>query len=145
MKNLIIFLNISVSSNNPVFHPFLHLWWGVKGGVSECFLRVQSYSFGNWGLHAKFQNPSTAPSGKFWVGFFLFLLLPRENKVNSQVYPGMGVGQQKKRQYWPLQSACNAQKQNTPFAWNNAECNFNLSETSSCTIMSKAGNCWHFT
>ena len=57
---------------------------------------IQSYSFGNWGLHAKFQNPSTAPSGSIWVRslflfLFLLLLLPRENKVNSQVWPGMGV------------------------------------------------------
>ena len=53
---------------------------------------MQSYSFGNWGPHAKFQTPSTAPSGRIWVGFLLFLL-PCESKFNSQVWPWMGVWQ----------------------------------------------------
>jgi hypothetical protein len=34
---------------------------GVKGGI-RIFLRFQSYSFGNSGPHAKFQNRSLAPS-----------------------------------------------------------------------------------
>jgi hypothetical protein len=53
---------------------------------------VVSDFFGNLGPHAKFQNPSTAPSGRIWVVFLLFFLfLPRENKVNSQVWDGIGV------------------------------------------------------
>jgi hypothetical protein len=35
---------------------------GGKEGVSEFYLRFQSYSFGNSGPHAKFQNRSLAPS-----------------------------------------------------------------------------------
>ena len=35
---------------------------GGEGGVSEFYLRFQSYSFGNSGPHAKFQNRSLAPS-----------------------------------------------------------------------------------
>jgi hypothetical protein len=35
---------------------------GGKGGVSAFYLRFQSYSFGNSGPHAKFQNRSLAPS-----------------------------------------------------------------------------------
>jgi hypothetical protein len=35
---------------------------GGEGGVSEFYLRFQSYSFGNLGPHAKFQNRSLAPS-----------------------------------------------------------------------------------
>ena len=31
---------------------------GGEGGVSEFFLRLQSYSFGYLGAHAKFQNRS---------------------------------------------------------------------------------------
>ena len=34
------------------------------GGGSEIYLRVQSYSFGNWGPYAKLKNPSTTPSGR---------------------------------------------------------------------------------
>ena len=40
---------------------------GGEGGVSEYFLRFQSYSFGNSGPHAKFQNRSLAPSRLFGV------------------------------------------------------------------------------
>jgi hypothetical protein len=40
---------------------------GVEGGVSELVLRFQSYSFGNSGPHAKFQNRSLPPSGLFLV------------------------------------------------------------------------------
>ena len=40
---------------------------GGEGGVSDFFLRFQSYSFGNSGPHAKFQNRSLAPSGLFLV------------------------------------------------------------------------------
>jgi hypothetical protein len=35
---------------------------GGERGVSELYLRFQSYSFGNSGPHAKFQNRSLAPS-----------------------------------------------------------------------------------
>jgi hypothetical protein len=35
---------------------------GGEGGVSEFYLGFQSYSFGNSGPHAKFQNRSLAPS-----------------------------------------------------------------------------------
>ena len=52
-------------------------------GLSELLLRVQSYSFCNWGPHAKFQNPSTAPSGRIWVR--VLVVLPHESKVNSQI------------------------------------------------------------
>ena len=38
---------------------------GGEGGVSEIFLRVQSYSFGYFGPHAKFQNRSLSHSGLF--------------------------------------------------------------------------------
>ena len=41
---------------------------GCEGGVSELFLRVQSYSFGHLVPHAKFQNHSLPPSGRFMVG-----------------------------------------------------------------------------
>ena len=40
---------------------------GGEGGVSEFFLRFQSYSFGNSGPHAKIQNRSLPPSGLFLV------------------------------------------------------------------------------
>jgi hypothetical protein len=40
---------------------------GVEGGVLEICLRFQSYSFGNSGPHAKFQNRSLPPSGLFLV------------------------------------------------------------------------------
>ena len=57
---------------------------GVEGGYPNLF-KGQSYS------NAKFQNPGTAPFlGEFGWGF-LFFLSPRENKVNYQVWPGMGV------------------------------------------------------
>jgi hypothetical protein len=36
---------------------------GGEGGVSEFCLMFQSYSFGNSGPHAKFQNRSLPPSG----------------------------------------------------------------------------------
>ena len=42
---------------------------GGEGGVSEYFLRFQSYSFGNSGPHAKFQNRSLPPSGLFLVSW----------------------------------------------------------------------------
>ena len=35
---------------------------GGKGGVADLLLWVQSYSLGNLGPHAKFQNPRTIPS-----------------------------------------------------------------------------------
>ena len=38
---------------------------GGEVGVSEIFLRFQSYYFGNSGPHAKFQNRSLAPSGLY--------------------------------------------------------------------------------
>ena len=38
---------------------------GGEGGVSDFFLMFQSYSFGNSGPHAKFQNRSLSPSGLF--------------------------------------------------------------------------------
>jgi hypothetical protein len=38
---------------------------GGEGGVSECVLRFQSYSFGSSGQHAKFQNRSLPPSGLY--------------------------------------------------------------------------------
>ena len=38
---------------------------GGEGGVSEFCLRLQSYSFGNSGPDAKFQNRSLAPSRLF--------------------------------------------------------------------------------
>ena len=38
---------------------------GGEGGVSEFCLRFQSYSFGNSGPHAKFQNRSLPPSGLY--------------------------------------------------------------------------------
>ena len=37
------------------------------GGVSEFCLGFRSYSFGNSGPHAKFQNCSLPPSGLFLV------------------------------------------------------------------------------
>ena len=40
---------------------------GGEGGVSEFILRFQSYSFGNSGPYAKFQNRSLSPSGLFLV------------------------------------------------------------------------------
>ena len=40
---------------------------GGERGVSEFLLRFQSYSFGNLGPHAKFQNRSLPPSGLFLV------------------------------------------------------------------------------
>jgi hypothetical protein len=40
---------------------------GGEGGVSDFLKRFQSYSFGNSGPHAKFQNRSLAPSGLFLV------------------------------------------------------------------------------
>ena len=40
---------------------------GGEGGVSDFFLRFQSYYFGYSGPHAKFQNRSLAPSGLFLV------------------------------------------------------------------------------
>ena len=40
---------------------------GGEGGVSDFFLRFQSYCFGNSGPHAKFQNRSLPPSGLFLV------------------------------------------------------------------------------
>jgi hypothetical protein len=43
--------------------------------MSDFFLGVQSYSFGNRGPHAKFQTPSTTPSGRIWVGLVLLLLV----------------------------------------------------------------------
>ena len=49
---------------------------GGEGGVSDFFLRFQSYSFGNSGPHAKFQNRSLAPSrlkGSRWEELFLKL------------------------------------------------------------------------
>jgi hypothetical protein len=39
----------------------------VGVNVSEFFLRFQSFSFGNSGPYAKFQNRSLAPSGLFLV------------------------------------------------------------------------------
>jgi hypothetical protein len=38
---------------------------GGEGGVSEFCLRFQSYSFGNLGPHAKFQNRSLPLSGLY--------------------------------------------------------------------------------
>ena len=38
---------------------------GGEGGVSEFFLRFQSYSFGNSGPHAKFQIRSLTDSGGY--------------------------------------------------------------------------------
>ena len=40
---------------------------GGEGGVSEIVLRLQTYSFGHLGPHAKFQNRSFTPSGLFLV------------------------------------------------------------------------------
>ena len=40
---------------------------GGEGGVSEIFLRLQSYSFGYLGAHANFQNRSLPLSGLFLV------------------------------------------------------------------------------
>jgi hypothetical protein len=40
---------------------------GGEGGVSDFFLRFQSNSFGNSGLHEKFQNHSLPPSRLFLV------------------------------------------------------------------------------
>ena len=40
---------------------------GGEGGVSEFFFRFQSYSFGNSGPQAKFQDRSLAPSRLFGV------------------------------------------------------------------------------
>ena len=37
----------------------------MKGGVSEIFVILQSYSFGHLGPHAKFQNCSFTPSGLY--------------------------------------------------------------------------------
>ena len=36
---------------------------------------MQFYSFGNWGPHAKFQNPSTAPYGGIWVRDVVLLVV----------------------------------------------------------------------
>ena len=47
----------------------------MKGGCQICFLRFQSYSFGNSGPHAKFQNRSLAPSRLFGVRWELELEL----------------------------------------------------------------------
>ena len=52
--------------------------WGMtEGGVGVIrnVLRMQSYSFGNLEPHAKFQNPSTAPSLRIWVGVIFVLVL----------------------------------------------------------------------
>ena len=38
---------------------------GGEWGVSEFFLRFQSYSLGNSGPHTKFKNRSLSPSGLF--------------------------------------------------------------------------------
>ena len=69
--------------------------WGVKRGGGGICSRVQSYYFGTCGPHAKFQNTSTAPSRRIWLGVLVVLvLLPlvtAQNKVNSQVSPEMGV------------------------------------------------------
>ena len=40
---------------------------GGEGGGCQFFLRFHSYSFGNSGPHAKFQNRSLAPSRLFLV------------------------------------------------------------------------------
>ena len=40
---------------------------GGERKLSEFFLRIQSYSIGNSGRHAKFQNRSFSPSGLFLV------------------------------------------------------------------------------
>ena len=40
---------------------------GGEGGVSDFFLMFQSYSFGNSGPLAKFQNRSLSPSGLILV------------------------------------------------------------------------------
>ena len=40
---------------------------GGQGEVLEIFSRFQSYSFGYYGPHAKFQNRSCSPSGLFLV------------------------------------------------------------------------------
>ena len=39
----------------------------MEGKGGDLFLRVQSYSFGHLGPHAKFQNRSLPPSWLFWV------------------------------------------------------------------------------
>ena len=45
------------------------------GGGIIIVLRVQSYYFGNLGLHANFQTPSTTPSRRIWVRVVLLVLL----------------------------------------------------------------------
>ena len=40
---------------------------GGEGGVSDFFLRLQSYSFGHLGPYAKFQNRSLHTSGLYLV------------------------------------------------------------------------------
>ena len=40
---------------------------GVKGGESEFILRVQCFSFGHLGPHAKFQNEAFLFLGYFWL------------------------------------------------------------------------------
>ena len=36
----------------------------IGGGCIRNLFSLQSYYFGNQGLHAKFQNPRTTPSGR---------------------------------------------------------------------------------
>ena len=54
-------------------HPQMYHSAGKEGYQNLC--RVQSYSFGNGGPNANFQNPSTAPSGKIGVRVLVVVVL----------------------------------------------------------------------
>ena len=64
---------------------------GRGGGLTRIFLTVQSYSFGNWGPHAKFQNPSTATSVRIWVRVLVLLLVLVITGKQSQL-PVLALG-----------------------------------------------------
>ena len=66
---------------------------GGEGGVSDFCLRFQSYSFGNSGPHAKFQNRSLAPSRLFGVRWEeleeLILLKVKASLASAEVSAGV--------------------------------------------------------